>query len=115
MAIDGLTQLLGFRESTNEVRIITGALAGIAIANAIGYVIFELKNINYERTGMKNCLLTYLLGAFTILILLKAAVKFGDILIYYFLSIVLTSLAILNNVLIPIYIVYLLIRYLAKR
>lgn len=31
MAIDGGTQLIGLRESTNEIRIITGFLAGIAI------------------------------------------------------------------------------------
>ena len=31
MAIDGLTQALGFRESTNLIRIITGSIAGFAI------------------------------------------------------------------------------------
>jgi len=30
LAIDGLTQLTGFRESTNELRIATGLVAGIA-------------------------------------------------------------------------------------
>ncbi len=30
LAIDGLTQLTGFRESTNELRIATGLIAGIA-------------------------------------------------------------------------------------
>lgn len=30
LAIDGLTQLTGFRESTNELRIVTGLIAGIA-------------------------------------------------------------------------------------
>ena len=31
IAIDGGTQLLGFRESTNTLRLVTGALAGIAV------------------------------------------------------------------------------------
>jgi len=30
LAVDGLTQLTGFRESTNELRIATGLIAGIA-------------------------------------------------------------------------------------
>jgi len=31
LAIDGTTQLLGWRESTNEIRIVTGLIAGVAI------------------------------------------------------------------------------------
>lgn len=115
IAIDGLTQFLGFRESTNELRIITGSLAGIAIANALGYVVFELKNFDYERTGYGTCFLIYLFGTFAVTFSLKLAVEFGDILVYYLLSLILTLLTILNNILIPLYVVYLLIRYLAKR
>ena len=32
LALDGTTQLIGLRESTNQLRIITGALAGIAMS-----------------------------------------------------------------------------------
>jgi uncharacterized membrane protein len=31
IGVDGLTQLLGWRESTNEIRMITGAIIGMVI------------------------------------------------------------------------------------
>ena len=41
MAIDGLTQLLGWRESDNYMRSLTGALAGAVIGVDIGVLLLD--------------------------------------------------------------------------
>jgi uncharacterized membrane protein len=46
IAIDGIGQLLGFWESTNLTRFITGLLTGFICGVAFGIVIDELKEIN---------------------------------------------------------------------
>jgi len=115
IVVDGLTQFLGFRESTNDIRIITGALAGIAAANALGYILLELKEVNYERTGARGYLAVHLLGTVIVFVFLKLAEKSNSILMYYSLSIFLTLLVYLNNVFIPLYVIYLLTKRFVKR
>lgn len=41
MAVDGLTQLLGMRESDNYLRFFTGALAGAVIGVDIGALLLD--------------------------------------------------------------------------
>ena len=114
LAIDGLTQFLGFRESTNDIRILTGALAGAALANALGYFILRLKNIDYEETGLAECLFVNFLDVSIVYLFLKAIVVLGDVIAYYILAITLTVLAYLNNVFIPVSVVYLIVRHKLK-
>ena len=45
IGIDGVGQLLGFWESTNIIRLITGLLIGVVCGIAIGLIIDELKTI----------------------------------------------------------------------
>jgi len=47
IGIDGIGQLLGFWESTNLVRILTGLPAGIICGIAIGIIIDELRTIHF--------------------------------------------------------------------
>ncbi len=49
MAIDGLTQLFGLRESTNEIRLVTGFLAGIAVP----FYLIPILN-KFSLRGAKN-------------------------------------------------------------
>jgi uncharacterized membrane protein len=44
IGIDGVGQLLGFWESTNIVRVITGVIIGIMCGIAVGILIEETKN-----------------------------------------------------------------------
>jgi uncharacterized membrane protein len=46
IGIDGIGQLLGFWESTNIVRLITGLLAGIVCGIAIALIIDEISSLN---------------------------------------------------------------------
>jgi len=114
LAIDGLTQFLGFRESTNDIRILTGALAGAALANALGYIILRLKNIDYEETDLAECLFVNFLDVSIVYLFLKAIVVLGNVIAYYILAITLTVLAYLNNVFIPVSVVYLIVRHKLK-
>ncbi len=45
IAIDGTGQLLGFWESINIIRMITGMLAGTACGIAIGVIVYEIGDI----------------------------------------------------------------------
>ncbi len=45
LGIDGIGQLLGFWESTNIIRVLTGLITGIAFGMAIGILIDEGKNL----------------------------------------------------------------------
>lgn len=56
MAIDGLSQLVGFRESTNELRIITGIIFGIGSALYVyPYLnaILEIEKEDQKRLNVK--------------------------------------------------------------
>ncbi len=58
-AVDGTTQWFGFRESTNFLRIITGAPYGLAYAYVLGwavpfvYALLELVYVALRRDGPK--------------------------------------------------------------
>jgi len=43
MGIDGVFQLLGFWESSNPVRLLTGGLAGFVAGAALGYIFFAIE------------------------------------------------------------------------
>jgi len=53
MAVDGLTQLFGLRESTNEIRIVTGSIAGIIIPFYMIPIINRLISVG-ERNKRKK-------------------------------------------------------------
>ena len=53
MGIDGVGQLLGFWESTNIIRLITGLLAGVVCGIAIGLIIDEIKTIHIFKNSKK--------------------------------------------------------------
>jgi uncharacterized membrane protein len=51
IGIDGIGQLLGFWESTNVIRVITGLLIGIVCGMAIGLIIDEVRTIrSFKKT-----------------------------------------------------------------
>jgi uncharacterized membrane protein len=53
MGIDGVGQLLGFWESTNIIRLITGVLAGTVCGIVIGLIIDEIKTIHVSENNKK--------------------------------------------------------------
>ncbi|MEM4728949.1 MAG: DUF2085 domain-containing protein [Thermoplasmata archaeon] len=53
LGLDGGGQLLGLWESTNPVRIVTGALAGGVTGIALGYIFFVLESFLGERLGRR--------------------------------------------------------------
>lgn len=52
MALDGLSQLFGFWESTNLIRFITGILTGFICGVAIGVIIDEIKVPNVLKNDI---------------------------------------------------------------
>ena len=50
IGIDGIGQLFGFWESTNQVRFLTGILVGIISGISIGVIIDELTSIQLKKT-----------------------------------------------------------------
>jgi uncharacterized membrane protein len=51
IGIDGIGQLLGFWESTNLIRVITGLIVGVPVGCAIGVIIDELKSLLKSKTS----------------------------------------------------------------
>jgi uncharacterized membrane protein len=49
IAIDGTGQILGFWESNNIIRIITGLIAGVVTGMAIGFIIYEINTLNFNK------------------------------------------------------------------
>jgi uncharacterized membrane protein len=49
LGIDGIGQLLGFWESTNVIRILTGLLAGIICGVALGIIFDELRSLHFFK------------------------------------------------------------------
>jgi len=47
IGIDGIGQLLGFWESTNVVRILTGLPAGMICGVALGIIFYELRSLHF--------------------------------------------------------------------
>jgi len=50
MAVDGIGQLFGFWESTNLIRVITGVLGGVLTGLSIGFIIDELRTIDFVKS-----------------------------------------------------------------
>ncbi len=53
IGIDGIGQLLGFWESTNVIRVITGLLIGVLCGIAIGVILDEIKTLNIFKNNKK--------------------------------------------------------------
>ncbi len=53
MALDGFTQLFGFRESTNTLRVLTGGLSGAAVAFWIVPTLYDAFD-EIRKTGRQN-------------------------------------------------------------
>ena len=53
IGIDGVGQLLGFWESTNAIRVITGLLIGVLCGVAIGVILDEIKTLNIFKNNKK--------------------------------------------------------------
>jgi uncharacterized membrane protein len=53
IGIDGVGQLLGFWESINPIRFLTGLLAGGICGMAIGVIIDEIKTITIRKDSKK--------------------------------------------------------------
>ncbi len=53
IGVDGVGQLLGFWESTNAIRVITGLLIGVLCGVAIGVIIDEIKTFNIFKNNKK--------------------------------------------------------------
>ncbi|UCF11901.1 MAG: DUF2085 domain-containing protein [Thermoplasmatales archaeon] len=53
IGIDGIGQLLGFWESTNVIRVITGLLIGVLCGIAIGVIIDEIKTFHFFKNYTK--------------------------------------------------------------
>ncbi len=51
IGIDGLGQLIGFWESNNIIRIVTGLLVGFVCGVAIGVIIDEIRELIQKRKG----------------------------------------------------------------
>lgn len=51
IGIDGTGQLLGFWESTNLSRVITGLIIGIPVGCAIGVIVDEVKSLGKSKTS----------------------------------------------------------------
>jgi uncharacterized membrane protein len=49
MGVDGVGQLLGFWESTNALRLVTGGLAGFITGIALGYMFYVLETVIAEK------------------------------------------------------------------
>ena len=54
IGIDGVGQLLGFWESTNIIRLITGLIVGIICGIAIGIIIDEIKDMFLSKKTQNN-------------------------------------------------------------
>ena len=54
LGVDGVGQLLGFWESTNVLRALTGAFVGLFTGLAIGLVVDEFRNIEIKKKEKKN-------------------------------------------------------------
>ncbi len=53
IGVDGIGQLLGFWESTNVIRVITGLLIGVLCGIAIGVILDEIKTLNIFKNNKK--------------------------------------------------------------
>lgn len=54
LGVDGTAQLLGFWESTNSLRLLTGGLAGLVAGLALGYIFFALETILRARRSSRR-------------------------------------------------------------
>jgi len=53
IAVDGFTQLFGWRESTNELRVITGAPGGFVGGLLVGAMLMSIRQITLDIREMR--------------------------------------------------------------
>jgi len=117
MAIDGLTQLFKLRESNNLIRFVTGSFSGISIAFILLYLILYLldkidANIYLYNWSETKYFLKYLLIAFIISVsIISISLSIQSIYTFLILSTFITIYALIHNIVIPISLLYLVIRY----
>ena len=117
MAIDGLTQLFKLRESNNLIRFVTGSFSGISIAFILLYLILYLLdkidvNIYLYNWSETKYFLKYLLIAFIISVsIISISLSIQSIYTFLILSTFITIYALIHNIVIPISLLYLVIRY----
>ena len=117
MAIDGLTQLFKLRESNNLIRFVTGSFSGISIAFILLYLILYLLdkidvNIYLYNWSETKYFLKYLLIAFIISVsIISISLSIQSIYTFLIISTFITIYALIHNIVIPISLLYLVIRY----
>ena len=117
MAIDGLTQLFKLRESNNLIRFVTGSFSGISIAFILLYLILYLLdkvdvNIYLYNWSETKYFLKYLLIAFVISVsIISISLLIQSIYTFLIISTFITIYALIHNIVIPISLLYLVIRY----
>jgi len=117
MAIDGLTQLFKLRESNNLIRFVTGSFSGISIAFILLYLILYLLdkidvNIYLYNWSETKYFLKYLLIAFIISVsIISISLLIQSIYTFLIISTFITIYALIHNIVIPISLLYLVIRY----
>jgi len=132
MFVDAATQWIGLRTSTNEVRLMTGLLFGVALAPLVVYLLSQipiswkipiLRNFlpKYVKLDDKNSWLSHqtlgfgLVVAVTLFFLINSIAGSTNHLFYWLLSPLLIISIILHIFLLPIFLTISFIAYLKKR
>ncbi|UCG44856.1 MAG: DUF2085 domain-containing protein [Candidatus Bathyarchaeota archaeon] len=129
MIIDGVTQALGFRTSTNDLRLVTGCLFGAALSPFLVYLISivplsrKLPVINNflppsvrldERESWLSpqALSLGLCTAIALALTINSTVGSEDPTIYWLLSSLTTSSIVLHIIVLPVFLAFSLLSYL---
>jgi len=117
LAIDGITQLYGLRESTNEIRLLTGTLSGLSFGLVIAYVIEAFNNEHkdlklelFNTTLMKRQAHVAISSEILAYLIIYVGVLSNSLLYLIYISLYLTISSFLHNIIVPIYIMVAMIK-----